>query len=899
MKKSFAVFLCVIMTVVSSFSAVGQVFAQNNNTQESNLNDRAATWDLTGVSVTEKTTYNVGDLLVIEPKVSGNTTGLKYKYVWSKNDWDTWGVTKHFSTDKAASFKLPSTGKFEFTIDATDGKSTVSKSYSVNVGTLNGAGTWDLSGVSVTKNSTYYVNDVVAIKPIVSGSTSGVKYKYVWSHNNWSTYGVTKHFSTTSAVSFKFPKAGRYDFYIDATDGKKTVTKYYTVNVSSGWANNGATLSAAPYLKSSPMKITAKTSGAMSGAKYKFVYSYENWKYWDTIGQSTSNTISFTPPRTGLCTVYIDITLGGVTKTKSISFNVNDKWTHGGVKVTQNPIYRLNAPITFQAQASGTTAGLKYKFVYSKDNWTEWKTFQGASTSNTATFTPTKMGTYDIYVDIIDAAGRTESKSTRIYVSNFGWAIADHTFSKSGPINLGESTTMKFSVGGYQNLNGMKYKFVAWNTTTDKWDVLMPFTTSTNSYTWSPTEAGNYKIYMECQDTAGNIGQRILDYKVAASSVQVGLINSNVTLAKGKTMYLKKTSVSPAGSKVSYVSQNSNVVTVDSNLGYVYGVGNGTTKVLVVDSAGRTAATCSFTVVDAEPIKFAYAAPNIAPKGSTVTMYAITDKSKSNVRFTINGQTITATNKKADGNTYVWSAGIKMSTPGTHNYTSASYGNGKWSTHSNGNATIYVSNSADSSFANSYTGARRMSDKGLQFLGECEGFDSKVYLDSGGTPTIGYGKAFFGGEHFYNNITKTEGYALMLKLVNEGSYSSYVNKLLVDNGIKFSQQQFDCLVSFSYNKGASWATAQYATRMRQLILNTPGKDLNNINKQTFADEFNKYHYMTSNGVCLQGLANRRINELEMFYQGDYVRRMPPPKTSSNSWFYYSIDKCPTLNGHKK
>ena len=135
---------------------------------------------------------------------------------------------------------------------------------------------------------------------------------------------------------------------------------------------------------------------------------------------------------------------------------------------------------------------------------------------------------------------------------------------------------------------------------------------------------------------------------------------------------------------------------------------------------------------------------------------------------------------------------------------------------------------------------------------------------------------------------------MLLDLVNNGSYSKYVNDFLVSNGLKFNQHQFDALVSFSYNKGASWTLAMYEYKypMRGIVLASGNKDLNNINKTQFAKEFNSQHHLASNGKCLKGLLDRRINELEIFFYNDYVRQMPPPQTSNNSWFYEKIEDCP-------
>ena len=104
---------------------------------------------------------------------------------------------------------------------------------------------------------------------------------------------------------------------------------------------------------------------------------------------------------------------------------------------------------------------------------------------------------------------------------------------------------------------------------------------------------------MEAEDSKGNVEQKIVNFSVNSkinSSVKVSLSNSSATIPQGKSMYLKKESVSPSSAAITFVSNNTNVATVDANKGYVYAKSNGSTQIRAVDSQGKTAAICEITV---------------------------------------------------------------------------------------------------------------------------------------------------------------------------------------------------------------------------------------------------------------------------------------------------------------
>ncbi len=286
---------------------------------------------------------------------------------------------------------------------------------------------------------------------------------------------------------------------------------------------------------------------------------------------------------------------------------------------------------------------------------------------------------------------------------------------------------------------------------------------------------------------------------VSSSGVSVSRGSSSLTA--GKTLYIKGYSSNSA----SWKSSDTSIATVSN--GFIYAKKAG--KVAIsYESSNSNRAICVVTVYDAAPIKFAYSSPNSATLNSNVTLVAITDKTRTKVSFKINVNgkisNVEASSKVSDGNTYVWKANFKVTQAGQFDVTAYSYRNGAWKTCDDGKADIYVSSKTDRKTTS--LDKLRASDEVIKFIGEKEGFVSKITYDTlaNNIPTLGYGYVVWEGQTFYNNLTKNEGYALLVDAVNNDSYTSAVNKMLTDNNIYFNQQQFDSLVSFSYNLGTGW-----------------------------------------------------------------------------------------------
>ncbi|MGJ1499628.1 lysozyme [Sphingobacterium spiritivorum] len=147
----------------------------------------------------------------------------------------------------------------------------------------------------------------------------------------------------------------------------------------------------------------------------------------------------------------------------------------------------------------------------------------------------------------------------------------------------------------------------------------------------------------------------------------------------------------------------------------------------------------------------------------------------------------------------------------------------------------------------------RISDKGIALIKRFEGFFSKPYKDPIGIPTIGYGFTYYLPSRIKVTLQDkpiTEQQATeMLKEVLKG-YESDVLRLVKKT---LTQNQFDALVSFTYNLGAT--NLSKSTLLRKLNVNP--------NDTSIALEFVKWN--KAGGKVFRGLTLRREAERDLYF----------------------------------
>lgn len=146
----------------------------------------------------------------------------------------------------------------------------------------------------------------------------------------------------------------------------------------------------------------------------------------------------------------------------------------------------------------------------------------------------------------------------------------------------------------------------------------------------------------------------------------------------------------------------------------------------------------------------------------------------------------------------------------------------------------------------------RLGSKGLDLIKLFEGFYSKPYLDPIGIPTIGYGATYYPNKKKVTMqdkpITEKEATELLKTMLI--SYENDVKRLVKS---KLTQNQFDALVSFTYNLGST--NLSKSTLLKKLNVNP--------NDKSIREEFMKWN--KAGGKVFNGLKRRRNAEANLYF----------------------------------
>lgn len=155
-----------------------------------------------------------------------------------------------------------------------------------------------------------------------------------------------------------------------------------------------------------------------------------------------------------------------------------------------------------------------------------------------------------------------------------------------------------------------------------------------------------------------------------------------------------------------------------------------------------------------------------------------------------------------------------------------------------------------------------ISKKCVDLVKSFEGFISTIYKDPVGIPTLGYGMtgALIAGLTF---ITESQAATLLESLLNN-KYATPIKADLDSKKVVLNQNQFDALVSFSYNCGLGGLFG--STLYKNIVKGIRDRATITANFQAWSK---------GNGEIIAGLLRRRNAECNLFFNTSFATPIAP------------------------
>ena len=158
----------------------------------------------------------------------------------------------------------------------------------------------------------------------------------------------------------------------------------------------------------------------------------------------------------------------------------------------------------------------------------------------------------------------------------------------------------------------------------------------------------------------------------------------------------------------------------------------------------------------------------------------------------------------------------------------------------------------------------RTTEPMIDFIKQKEGFQEKAAWDYA-QYSIGYGSAC-GKDEYPNGITKAQADVLLRQMLQ--GFEEKLDSFLTENNISLSDNQYDALISLSYNIGSGW--------MKNSALSALLKSGFYSTNELASAMGIWCHVTDKSGTAIHdGLIARRILEIKLFLYGDYSGSSSP------------------------
>ena len=310
-------------------------------------------------------------------------------------------------------------------------------------------------------------------------------------------------------------------------------------------------LSASSVAAGTEVVVKPVVSGvSAAGFVYNYVWERDGWADWSSTVKETGaptavDSFNFYPTKPGLYTVMVDVTdaQGTAVTVASSTLRVTaPSWT--ATAKADRTTAQVHDAIAVSVSVS-EPAAFTYNYVWERDGWKDWGSTvkdSGAGTSSASwSFAPAVAGTYNLYVDVIDAHGASITvPAGTVTVAEPAWSLVPSL--SSGTVQTGQETTLTPVVSGIDTA-GFTYNYV-WNYEGAwvEWCSTVRSTgaaTSDGSYAFKATKAGTYELYVDAISPSGTVRTASARVKVTDPAWQASISLSSASATLGDSVIVK------------------------------------------------------------------------------------------------------------------------------------------------------------------------------------------------------------------------------------------------------------------------------------------------------------------------------------------------------------------------
>ena len=342
------------------------------------------------------------------------------------------------------------------------------------------------------------VGSAATISVSQSGGTAPVNYTYQYAISGSSNWTNISSYTTSASCSFKPSAAGSYNIRVTAVDKSgKSASQTITLKAEKKMTCT-VSLNKSSYSLGDTAVIVASQQGG-SGVTYAFYVKEPSATSWKTLQDFSSvANYSYLIKTTGEYNILVKFkSTDGKSSEIYKTFNATGTALSNSSSVSTTSLY-LGGSVKLNAVAKNGGGSYQYAYYYRKSGASSWSTIKGFSTTASASFKPSEVGTYEVCIKVKDITSTTVPKYFNITCNK----VFNNTSTISATkINLGKSAVVTVSSDCKNSCTyGVWYRLKD----SDSWTSAQAFSSNTKVNV-TPSKSGTYEVCAKVKDTNGTI----------------------------------------------------------------------------------------------------------------------------------------------------------------------------------------------------------------------------------------------------------------------------------------------------------------------------------------------------------------------------------------------------------